>query len=375
MAAPSTATIALSGEAGETSISVTANGADATSGVASYTFQYSTTSEKEGFTTALEVQNTANSCTFEYQDLASDTTYYLRVIVKDRAGKTTTSIAVPATTKKAGLSDIELASNVGKYVDYTPVSGSFTSEGQYNGGSDQNFSTVAGLKWRILEADNNTLTLISDTFANTNFYLSEENGYNNAVLLLNNACKTMYSNGDWATGRSLNIDDIEKYSTYPRTISESTGMGWSKYYPNIYAREINGAPNGIYGTEFDLSEQDEYFTGYSSGNSSFRGKGTYYQFDMSTSTMKNQVYVDLFSNSSSAWLASRCASLNGNPMSFYIFAVSSNNVYGVELFVSYGHGNGYDIHIRPVVEIDLTKASVGATGDGSSNNPYSITAK
>ena len=36
------------------------------------------------------------------------------------------STAVPATTKKSGLSDTELASNVGKYVDYTPVSGSFS---------------------------------------------------------------------------------------------------------------------------------------------------------------------------------------------------------------------------------------------------------
>ena len=61
---PSTATIALSGEAGETSIAVTANGEDATSGVASYAFQYSTTNEESGFTTAEEVQNTTNSCTY-----------------------------------------------------------------------------------------------------------------------------------------------------------------------------------------------------------------------------------------------------------------------------------------------------------------------
>ena len=126
--APSTASIALSGDPGETSIAVTANGADATSGVASYIFQYSTTSETEEFTTAEEVQNTANSCTFEYQDLASNTTYYLRVIVKDRAGNTLPSTAESATTKKAGMSDTELASNVGAYVDYTPVSGRRTDQ-------------------------------------------------------------------------------------------------------------------------------------------------------------------------------------------------------------------------------------------------------
>ena len=58
---------------------------------------------------------------------------------------------------------------VGKYVDYTPVSGSFTSEGQYNGYGNQTFSTITNLKWRILEVNNNVLTIISDNTANTNF--------------------------------------------------------------------------------------------------------------------------------------------------------------------------------------------------------------
>ena len=102
-AGPSTATIALSGEAEEMSITVNANGEDATSGIASYSFQYSTTSSEDGFTTKEEVKNTSTSCTYTYQDLTSDTTYYLRVVVKDRAGKTTESLAVTVRTKTAEL--------------------------------------------------------------------------------------------------------------------------------------------------------------------------------------------------------------------------------------------------------------------------------
>ena len=208
---PSTATIALSGEAGETSISVTANGEDATSGVASYAFQYSITNEESSFTTMNTVDSTSNSCTFTYQGLASNTTYYLRVVVKDRAGNTFASTAVSTTTKKAGLTDEVLASNVGKYVDYTPVSGTFTSEVQYNGYMNQDFSTNTDLKWRILAANNNILALISNTTANTSFGIERDSGYNNGVLLLNNACKAMYSNSNLsAVGRSINIDDIEK---------------------------------------------------------------------------------------------------------------------------------------------------------------------
>ena len=391
---PSTATIALSGEAGETSISVTANGEDATSGVASYIFQYSTTSEKEGFTTALEVQNTANSCTYPYQGLASNTTYYLRVVVKDRAGHTAPSTAVNATTKKSGLSDTVLASNVGKYVDYTPVSGTFDDHvgATYSGDfAAQNtpLSTETNLKWKILEATDNKLTLISETATNVQFYLGYSEGYNNAVLLLNNACKAMYSNNSLgATGRSMNINDIENHMTYDKNSfshygsyygNEYTGFpNNSRFYPNIFARELNGAPNGTYGTEFDLSEQDEYITdipSYSEGTSSFKGKFTYYSFTMSASTMQNQAYVDLFSTSTPYFLASRCVSLDGELASFRIFFVADDYLSSVHLFASDNSNQYTASKLRPIVEIDLTKVNVGLTGDGSADTPFSIETK
>ena len=392
---PSTASIALSGEAGETSISVTANGEDATSGVASYAFQYSTTNEESGFTTALEVQNTANSCTFEYQDLASDTTYYLRVIVKDKAGNTTPSIAVPATTKKAGLSDTELASNVGKYVDYTPASGTFTSEGQYNGGGDQNFSTITSLKWRILKASDNTLTLISDTTANTGFYLSGANGYNNGVLLLNNACKEMYSNSNLgATGRSLNIDDIEEVSSYNGTEYSdrygTQGTASNTSYPRIFEYEITGAPRGVYGTKYNLSEQDSYVTGIGSGYPLI-GIFTYYNYKM-TSEYVSPTYLELFVYNPGTtayldqdyWIASRCAQYFYGTSSFhfgmfYIGESMGNGGFlrGSRLYESDSTAGAvsFSYAIRPCVNIDLSKVNVGLTGDGSSGSPYSITAK
>ena len=376
--APSTATI-TTGTLGETSVSVTANGEDATSGVASYAFQYSTTNEENSFITMDTVDNTSNSCAFTYQGLASDTTYYLRVIVKDKAGHTTPSTSVNATTKKAGLSDTVLASNVGKYVNYTPVSGSFTSEGQYNGSGDQQFSTITGLKWRILDANNNTLTLISETAANTGFTLSGANGYNNGVLLLNNACKAMYSNSSLgATGRSLNIDDIEDYMTYNKNSYFDYGKEFSpryKNYPTIFANELNGAPNGTYGTELDLSEQDEYITGILTGNSSFKGRKTYYYLTMSTSTMNNQTYADLFSSSTEEWLASRCSYYDDDKAAFDMFFVNGNTVDSRDIYISTNFPYSYSHAIRPIVEIDLTKASVGLTGDGGVDTPYSIEAK
>ena len=327
---PSTASIALSGEAGETSIAVTANGEDATSGVASYAFQYSTTNEENSFTTMNTIDNTSDSCTFTYQGLVSNTTYYLRVVVKDRAGKTTTSTAVPATTKKAGMSDTELASNVGKYVDYTPVSGSFTSLQKYNGLSTKNFSTITSLKWRILDVSDNILTLISDKTANEDFGLGGANGYNNGVLLLNNACKAMYSNDSLgATGRSIKMEDIERVSTYDKTTYRGSNYRYGDEcdplyteYPNIFALEKTGAPNGTYGSKYDLSEQDEYVTGESEGDWTMKGKYTYYKFTMSTSTMKNQIYVELFRSDTEHWVATRCMQYN-DPASVFAYCMFS----------------------------------------------------
>ena len=379
---PSTASIALSGEAGETSIAVTANGEDATSGVASYAFQYSTTNEESGFTTADEVQNTANSCTFEYQDLASNTTYYLRVIVKDRAGKTTASIAVPATTKKSELSEEELANDTGKYVAYTPVSGTFsdhvgsTYSGDNPGGEEgDNFtmSTIQNLKWKILDVENNKLMLISETVANSGFILESANGYNNSVLLLNNACKAMYSNSDWATGRSIKMEDITKHSSYSPQYETETMTDPGKYYPNILKDEKTAIIDGIEGKKYGESDQDTYITtGYSQA-STLTVLYTADSFYLSQYVQTK--YLNLF-NTGEYWIATRAKSAGPNGASWYMRCIKSGYLDCEFLFATYELAGADNKHaIRPVVEIDLTKVNVGLSGDGSSGSPYSIEVK
>ena len=285
----------------------------------------------------------------------------------------------------------------GQYVDYTPITGSFTSSSTYNGSSNQNFSTITGLNWRVLgeNTEDNKLILISDKIANTKFTLKGINGYNNGVLLLNNACKSMYSNSNLGvTGRSLNIDDIEAHMTYDKTTYSRWGTtpdygkehtATDDYYPKIFADEKTGAPNGKYGSKYDLSEQEEYVTGRVRDTSrNMKGKFTYYTFTMSTSTMKNQTYVDLFSSSTQNWIASRCAGygmMDDDGWYWYIFNVKNGTVAGIELYNStdedeswYNDGNAsYAIH--PVVEIDLTNVHLGESGDGTSSSPYSITAR
>ena len=404
---PSTASI-TAGTVDKTTIEVTANGQDATSGIESYEFQYSTTSSTDGFTKAEEVQNTSNSCTYKYQNLASNTTYYLRVIVKDRVGNTTASTAVSAKTKTAELNfeemtDEEIEEERSKYVNYTPTVGSFTSEGRYNGNTNQTFETITSLKWRIFEVDkeNNKLILISDTTANEGFSLQGANGYNNGVLLMNNACKAMYSNSSLgATARSLKLEDVERHSTFDKTsyydptiINADGGKVWyggqygkgrsQGYYPNIFAQEKTGAPRGTFGTKYGQSEQDSYITGSSKGTSSYKATYTGYEYEISTQYM-TQDYVELFryepnttTNLSNYWLATRAVLpdtivtvfydmyyiFNGHLTQHYLYNANNNNY------------EPFSYAIRPVVEIDLSKVNIVATGDGSSDNPYSIVAK
>ena len=282
------------------------------------------------------------------------------------------------------LSEDEINAMVGKYVDYTPVSGAFTSEGQYNGNGNQPFSTISSLKWRILDASDSTLTLISDQTANTNFTLYGYNGYNNGVLLLNNACKSMYSNNNLgAIGRSLNIEDVEAVSKYDgnQPIESTTSY---TYYPNIFAIEKNGAPNDIYGTELGLSDQTDYVIGYTNG-SSLKGLCTYYSYTMGSNYFDDN-YLELFIYQPGTktnlndiyWLASRCVEKTSITFNFSISYIGNGTLDAEWLYESSSPQNSINNtshSIRPVVEIDLTKVNVGLTGDGGVDTPYSIEAK
>lgn len=274
----------------------------------------------------------------------------------------------------------------GKYIDYTPLEGVYTDHtyNNYSGTSNSQLTTDLTAEWRILYSTDTTLTITTELPIHSGFKLGEVNGYNNGVLLLNNACKELYSNKLLgATGRSINIEDIEKVSKFDKTTYENYGKEYdvgSSGYPSIFAQEVNGAPDGIYGTAYDLSDQDEYITERKQ-SSSLKGKWTYYTYEMSASVM-DSTYLQLFryepgtmTNLKKYWLASRCVSYGSSWAEFRMFYVSNGTVNADYLYNS-GVGINYlNCALRPVVEIDLSKVDVGVTGDGSKYSPYSITAR
>ena len=303
--------------------------------------------------------------------------YYLRVIVTDVAGYSTVSEIVKRSTQDNGIPDGEFSEAIGKYVDYEPVSGSFSASGTYNGNSTRSFSTNTGAQWRILFVNDDTVTLIAENPTNTSFYLEGANGYNNGVKLLNDACKAMYSNSSLgAVARSVDIDDIEAVSSYNKNNYSNYGKEYSpsnKYYPNIFKDELTGSIDGRYGSLLGLSDQTDWVTG-STQATILGGKWTYYTYTMSTRYM-NSTYVNIFTNSNTYWLASRCVFFDRSSAAFNLFYVSGGAVDAYWLYSSSNNNNSNSYAVRPVVEIDRTSVTIGRLGDGSRNSQYSIEAK
>ena len=79
-----------------TSITVSASATDNQSGIYSYQFQYKL-STASSYTTAKTTVTSNGTCTYKYTGLADDTTYNLRVIVTDKAGKTSNKTATQKT--------------------------------------------------------------------------------------------------------------------------------------------------------------------------------------------------------------------------------------------------------------------------------------
>ena len=79
-----------------TSIAVSVSATDNQSGIYSYQFQYKLSTASD-YTTATTTVTSNGTCTYTYTGLADNTTYNLRVIVTDKAGKTSNKTATQKT--------------------------------------------------------------------------------------------------------------------------------------------------------------------------------------------------------------------------------------------------------------------------------------
>ena len=273
---------------------------------------------------------------------------------------------------------------------------------------------IADWKWKVLSIDEATgqVELIASAPTTGTVRLQGAQGYNNAVKLLNDACDSLYGNeAKGIEGRSVDIDDIEKYMTeealteahqYTNSVSNtqygnqvSSAYTSYKSYPVTYAQEKNAVITKSDGnvnngdTGLDLSEQTrliERSEGTSTSSSSSIGAittatsiqpyQTYWDKDstfMQTAFKEYKTgnsYYSLFmpnGTSTNYWMASRCIRTDSSLCIFYVSNVGSGSVYG-NLMYNSGVGASFDSRaLFPVITLSSELIEENASSGFSIN--------
>ena len=296
-------------------------------------------------------------------EVGSSVTYYPAGATYTWMGKYATLAAITTTIEDGKT----------KYITDDDVSLSSSLNGNYRITS-----------WKVLSYDESTgkVQIVPASQPSTAVKLEGANGYNNAVYLLNEACKTLFVNpsaGVTANDvRSIKVEDIENAMTttavrnakgerYPVSMrnasddNKENGYTSNKYYPLIYEKEIRGVINNYAnsGNNF-MGESEQYFLIERDANSSkeFETNGTtpkkgingyvqattnikpYYTYwgesISSTNTKISAYYTVLCPISNNYWLSSRCVLNNTNHCDFRIRVVKNGRLFANYVFSSTG---------------------------------------
>lgn len=173
-------------------------------------------------------------------------TYYLWIKIIDNYGneylKTTQAISI-------------IAMHVGDYIDYSPdvaetVTYSNDNMTKYSGYTGTSYNVDlkrdTTMKWQVLRInEDGSMDIIgTPTTSKVKFY--DAKGYNNGVYLMNDICKTLYSNSAHnITARSVNQDDMEKWLT--DDVKDASGNVTTKGGKTAKSESIKNAISSLSG--------------------------------------------------------------------------------------------------------------------------------
>lgn len=322
--APSTASLAVA-SFDETSITVQASGADSTSGVYSYEFQRSTTSATSGFTTVETKTSTANSYNYTYEDLTDGTTYYLRVIVTDRAGNTKTGIAIRQDTESSNT--VEKILKEGDYVYYYDKNNTRREcVVLYDARSEYGVQIITMKAVEDVELGNGT----GDSSSTTDFNTAM-NSYNNAISTLNERAEAYLDTKEYAS-------DARCVGSVPNNKEAQSGYFTSSY---SYMEDYNGQLR---------DEDDNYLTDYDK--------------------MEDLGIINIKEN---YWLASRRVDPSSTYSPFYVRDVHTS-IGANTLFTFYNSGSvrsfSHSRGLRPIFTLNSGIKVTGGTGE--KGDPYTL---
>ncbi len=311
---------------------------------------------------------------------------------------------------------------VGAYITYTPdVVGDYTVNAEYTG--QERVLTISqnkNMHWRIFKVEDDYIEIIATVPTEEGLALSGAMGYNNGVYLLNDICKTLYSNNALgAVGRSITIEDIT--SKIPADTIKSAGYeaiadtyktytGANSYYPELYANEngsgignavqyinheslkenaTNEGANDLNNINVETeviadvknngcSQSDSYYTtplvespsnkGYKvAANQQFIATHTAFTSNVTT-CFSNEAYGPMFYGTQKKyWLASRYVNCAYNDMAnFGLRTVNGTSLEIVKMFDSDGSAFTVSYSVLPIVTIKNVKIE---SGIGTAKDP------
>lgn len=368
----------------------------------------------------IKICEDVENCSFEQKIAQNGKSILLLTITINEITKTAEYVMEKETdgTDEVNMQDYlwggSLASyylKAGDYVDYTPDIGTYkVADGANGSGRDttdlgyQEFTTETGdnaLKWRVLSIDEKTgkIELVSAISAqsSTPLYLQGANGYNHSVEILNDLCETLYSktvNGTRvATGRSINVEDINAKTTFDPTTYTNYGTVFTPYvkqYPDIYAIELGSTAKGLNETTKLLNVSEgvekgkvnavgvtEYsvFTGTSTASTLYATQ-TWYSYKiedyLSTNLGINTSPAELLNVGTTGYLlASRCVGADNNSAYFSAFICKNGGIAAKDLFHSGNADRSLATGVRPIVSLQVDLLDFSA-GDGSEENPWGM---
>ena len=265
--------------------------------------------------------------------------------------------------------------------------------GTYSGNTDSNENTDAkivrdNLTWKVLDVKDGKIRLISTVPTTSKIRLYGENGYNNAVYLIDKACDKLYSVDGVGKAQNLKIEDIEEkidktkfdYTQYENLYVDTRKYGGTKeytsnlQYPKIYPSEIGCkavATADNTGNTLGLSEQTSPVTGKSTATNRLKVTQTYWYKSMASTDFTDSKYYTLFinygSNLATYWLSSRCVDCDSSNALFCVRRVNIRYVGNGYMFGSNGSTGGNAYAFRPVVSLE---SNIQLSGD--STNGWTI---
>ena len=284
-----------------------------------------------------------------------------KIDTEDSKKSVTMAIKVTGTQRnpaslEPGVERLADVANIGDYVNYDANSGlvtplTYTTKESVTGHSTvSTYSSSDTIKWRVLSVDKDSgkVELIAASNLKT-LYLKGKEGYINSENILNDI-GAIYGKGKGAVGgRSVNIGDIEKYSSYdPYTYTNNSSIKYGETRTYTIGTFVKG--EGVIGGVEDTSDTRLV---KASSNNPVTVTQTFYTYDSPYNYFENKsAYNVLLSGRSYFWLASRCVALISSNCRFGVRCADSSEVNGNSLFYSGGDiisiGNG----VVPVVSLE-----------------------